>query len=124
MKQAQNAGALRTPCAFFSQAWTVNENNVEIVSEENVFGKDVWVRCKWTPGFSNNNMFTAEQFMDGTFSLKQPATILTRYSPKITPQCTVYRKGDPKPYEILSVAELEERHAWLEIKVQRKTQAR
>lgn len=123
MKQAQNAGALRTRCAFFSQTWTVNENNVETVSEENVFGAGVYVWCRWTDGLSNN-MFTAEQFLDGTYKLKQPATILMRYSPLVDPRCIVYKKGDPSPYEILSVANVEDRNAWLEIKVQRKTQAR
>jgi len=124
MKQAVNAGELRTDCAFFSQAWTVNANNIEVLSEENVFGKDAWVRCKWTPGFSNNNMVTSELMLDGTFQLKQPATIVTRFSPKITAQCVVYKKGEALPYEIVSVSDVEDRRAWLEIKVQRKVQAR
>ncbi len=43
-----------------------------------------------------------------------------RYTPLITTTCIIYRGTDPKPYEVISVNDVENRHAWLEVKVQRK----
>lgn len=50
----------------------------------------------------------------------EPATLTLRYTPLITTTCIIYRGTDPKPYEVISVNDVENRHAWLEVKVQRK----
>ena len=56
--------------------------------------------------------------------LREPATLTMRYSPKITEQCLVFKKGDSRPFEIVSIDNVEERNRWLELKVQRKVEAR
>ena len=52
--------------------------------------------------------------------MTEPATLTLRYTPLITTTCIIYRGTDPKPYEVISVNDIENRHAWLEVKVQRK----
>lgn len=47
-----------------------------------------------------------------------------RYSPLIDPAMLVYKGKDPRPYEIISLNNVEDRGKWLEIKVQRKGAAR
>ena len=56
--------------------------------------------------------------------LREPATLTMRYSPKIDSTLLAYRRGDPRPYEIVSVDNVEERGKWLEVQVQRKGAAR
>ena len=43
--------------------------------------------------------------------------------PKITTTCLIYRGEDPRPYEVVSLNDVEDRHAWLEVRVQRKAAA-
>ena len=47
-----------------------------------------------------------------------------RYSALIRPDCLIYKLGDPVPYEIISVNDVEDRHCWLEVKVRRMGAAR
>ena len=56
--------------------------------------------------------------------LRQPATLTMRYSPRIQPTMLVYKGRDPVPYEVVSVDDVEDRHRWLEVTVQRKGAAR
>ena len=50
----------------------------------------------------------------------EPATLTLRYTSKITTTCLIYRGGDPRPYEVISLNDVEDRHVWLEVRVQRK----
>ena len=56
--------------------------------------------------------------------MTEPATLTLRYTPKITTTCLIYRGSDPEPYEVISVNDVDNRHTWLEVKVQRKGAAK
>ena len=64
-------------------------------------------------------VFTAMQLQ-----VQEPATLTMRYSALIRPDCLIYKLGDPVPYEIISVNDVEDRHCWLEVKVRRMGAAR
>lgn len=70
------------------------------------------------------NAHGTEVFTGMQLQLREPATITMRYSPQIARTLIVYREDDPQPYEVISVDDVEGRHRWLEIKVQRKGAAR
>ena len=74
--------------------------------------------CKWV------NAYGGEVFAAMQAQVEEPATLTMRYSPLIRPDHLIYRVGDPAPYEIISVNDVERRHTWLEIKVQRRRAAR
>lgn len=74
--------------------------------------------CKWV------NAYGSEVFAAMQVQVQEPATLTMRYSPKIQPDQLIYKVGDPVPFEIISVNDVEERHSWLEVKVQRRRSAR
>lgn len=122
-KQAR-AGELRT-LVYFRRVvrGTDNEGYPRKDGEEPVFGRDDAgleraVHCKWV------NIHGTEVLSAMQLQLREPATLTMRYSPKIDNTLLVYKDQDPKPYEIISVDNVEDRGKWLEIKVQRKEAAR
>lgn len=123
MAKSASAGELRTRIYVRRTVKSVNGNGVPQEREESAFppgadgGERVW-HCKWVNAYGTEAM-TAMQLQ-----LQEPATLTMRYSPDIRPDCLVYRLGDPKPYEIVSVNDVEQRHTWLEVKVCRKRAAR
>ena len=70
------------------------------------------------------NAHGTEVYQSMNLDLREPATLTGRYSSLITPQCRITKVGDPEPYEIISIDDVENRHQWLEIKVQRMVSAR
>lgn len=116
MSKSANAGELRTPVKFMRVDRVVNKNSVPVETEVNVFGKSVLV--KWV------NAHGTDAFLAMQMQLREPATITMRYSPLINEQLLVYKGRDPEPYEVISIDNVEERGAWLEIKVQRRVAAR
>ena len=100
MSKFANPGELRTPVAFKHS-----------------------VRSTDGMGFPVNAHGT-EVFETMQLQLREPATLTMRYSPKITEQCLVFKNGDSRPFEIVSIDNVEERNRWLELKVQRKVEAR
>lgn len=117
MSKSANPGELRTPVRFVSPEVVV-ENGFPTGEGENVFGDGTSVRVKWVNAHGTD-VFAAMQLQ-----VKEPATLTCRYSPKIKPDCLVYRADDPDPYEIISIDNVEDRGVWLEIKVQRKEASR
>lgn len=119
-KQAQ-AGELRTRIYIRKTVKEVDGEGSQIKKEQSVFGPEeperVW-HCKWVNAYGTETM-TAMQFQ-----IQEPATLTMRYSPLIRPDCLIYKLGDPAPYEVVSVNDVEERHRWLEVKVQRREAAR
>jgi hypothetical protein len=118
-----NAGELRTPVYFKSVSRTTGTNGNTIPEEENVFGQDadkhdIPVRVKWV-NVHGTEVMTALQL-----KLREPAVITMRYSPLINRLLVVYKEDDPVPFEIISVDDVENRHKWMEINVQRKVPAR
>ena len=122
-KQART-GELRTRIYIRRLAKAVDAEGVAGgVREESVFapgpdGKErVW-HCKWVNAYGTEAM-TAMQLQ-----VREPATLTMRYSPRVQPDQLIYRVGDPVPYEIVSVNDVEDRRRWLEVKVHRKKAAR
>lgn len=119
-RQAQ-AGELRTRIYIRKTVKGTDAEGSAYVREESVFGPEeperVW-HCKWVNAYGTEAM-TAMQFQ-----IQEPATLTMRYSPLIRPDCLVYKLGDPVPYEIISVNDVEDRHRWLEVKIHRKEAAR
>jgi len=118
MSKSANAGELRTPVTFMTISRSTNENGYPDGSEVNIFGEGKTVKVKWVNAHGYETM-TAMQL-----GLREPATITMRYSPLINETLIVYRDKDTRPYEIISIDDVEQRHRWLEIKVQRKVPAR
>lgn len=118
MSKSANAGELRTPARFMRVDRESDDDAYSQEKEVNVFGEGKSIRVKWV------NAHGSDSFIALQMKLREPATITCRYSPKITVDLVVYRGNDPKPFEIISIDNVEERNQWLEIKVQRKVKAR
>jgi SPP1 family predicted phage head-tail adaptor len=115
MAKYANPGALRTPVRFIRIDRTNDADGYPTETEVDVFGAPVM--CAWV-NVHGNEVFTAMQM-----KLREPATLTTRYSPLINQKLLIYKGTDPDPYEVISIDDVEDRHAWLEIKVQRATEA-
>lgn len=118
MSKSANSGELRTPITVVSSSRTEDDEGFPVDTEVNVFGTGAVLMCKWV------NAHGTEAFTDMMLKLREPAVVTVRYSPLITRTCLIYRGSDPDPYEIISMDNVEERDAWLEIHVQRKEAAR
>ena len=118
MSKSANPGELRTPVQFKTVTSTIDDEGDPCEVETNVFGEGKNVYCKWV------NAHGTEVYMAMQQQLKEPATLTCRYSPLINETLLVYKGSDTKPYEIISVDNVEDRNAWLEITVQRKVPAR
>lgn len=118
MSKSANSGELRTPVYFkkISRGYTANRVPTEI--EENVFGEGTFVMAKWVNAHGTDALVAMQM------SMRDPATLTVRYSPKIDNRLIVYCGADPEPYEIVSIDNVEMRNQWLEIKVQRRLPAR
>jgi head-tail adaptor len=118
MAKRANAGELRTPIIVEELTEMQDVDGYPVRVWFNVFGRDNKYHVKWV------NVHGAEVYESMSLNLKEPATLTGRYSPLITPQCRITKVGDPEPYEIISIDDVENRHQWLEIKVQRMVSAR
>lgn len=124
MAKNANAGELRTRIYIRSVTKSSDADGVASEEEEtSVIGYDnqggeKMYHCKWV------NAYGTEVFSAMQLQIQESATLTMRYSPKIKPDQLVYRVGDPVPYEIISVNDVEERHTWLEVKVGRRGAAR
>lgn len=119
MSKAANAGELRTKVYFMKNERVKDAEGFFTDTEVNVFGENIPCMCKWV------NAHGYEVFQTMQLQIREPATITTRFSRKLLdPTLLVYKGADPKPYEIISIDNVEERSVWIEIKVQRKAGAR
>ncbi len=118
MSKSANAGELKTLVKIISVAHETDSEGFSNNTEKNVFGEGNAVFVKWV------NAHGSEAFVAMQMQLKEPATLTMRYSDKIKADCLVYKGNDPEPFEIISIDNVEERCAWLEIKVQRRVKAR
>lgn len=118
MSKSANAGELRTPVYFKRITRVTDTDGFPSESEVNIFGENSDVLVKWV------NIHGSEVFNALQTGIKEPATLTTRYHPEITNDLIVYKGTDPKPYEIISIDNVESRNTWLEIKVMRKSPAR
>lgn len=118
------AGELCARIYIHSVSKTVDKEGVSSEDEEtsaigyDVQGREVPYHCKWVNAYGSE-VFAARQML-----LKESATLTMRYSPKIKIDQLIYKAGDPDPWEIISINDVEERHQWLEVKVGRREAAR
>lgn len=123
MARQASAGELRTRLYVRKMVKGTDDDGIAREREESVFppaadgGERMW-HCKWV------NAYGSEVFIAMQAQVKEPATLTMRYSPLIQPDHLIYRVGDPVPYEIISINDVEARHTWLEIKVQRRRAAK
>lgn len=123
MARQAAVGELRTRLYIRKMVKKTDDEGNANEREESVFppgpdGKERMWHCKWVNAYGSE-VFTAMQAQ-----VQEPATLTMRYSKMIRPDHLIYRVGDPVPYEIISVNDVEERHTWLEIKVKRRRAAR
>lgn len=123
VSKSANAGELRTPVYFKEAVRRTDVDGFVSESEVNVFGQDsagndIPAMTKWV------NVHGTESFVAMQLMLRDPATITMRYSPLINEKLTVYNGTDTKPFEVISIDDVENRHVWLEIKVQRRVSAK
>ena len=90
----------------------------EATERVNILGEGAFRMCKWTNAWGSE-VYTARQA-----GVREPATLTLRFNSKITSTCIVYRGRDPHPYEVISLNDVEDRHVWLEIKVERMAAAK
>jgi len=124
MAKEARAGELRTRIYVRKSVKKTDADGVASGQKEvSVFAPDgqgrerVW-HCKWV------NAYGTEALTAMQLQIQEPATLTMRYSPAIQPDHLIYRIGDPVPFEIVSVNDVEERHRWLEVKVRRRKAAR
>ena len=118
MSKSANSGELRTPVYFKRVLRVTDKNGYPAETEVNVFGEGKCAFAKWV------NAHGTEAFLAMQMQLREPATVTVRYSPLINEKLLVYKGGDPAPYEVISIDNVEERDEWMEIHVQRKEAAR
>lgn len=114
------AGELRTRITVFDVPGgeELNENGYQVTEPVNVFGEGGSRMCKWVNAYGGE-VYTAKQL-----GVQEPATLTMRYTPKVTPTCLIYKGADKRPYEVIGVNDVEDRHVWLEVKVMRKAAAK
>ena len=119
MSKSANAGELRTKAYFKRiERGAPDADGYQPETECDVFG-GAPVMCKWANAHGNEVFLAMQQ------QLKDPATLTVRYSPLLDDvTLVVYHDGDPGPYEVISVDNVDQRCEWLEIKLHRKVGAR
>lgn len=125
MGKYANAGEMKTPVIVEAYTDEKTKNGYSKKVWKNVFGEGKTIRVKWT------NVHGTEVFEAMGLDLKQPATLKTRYSPLITEECRIIRAADRGKedqeslyYEVISIDDIDDAHVQLEIKIQRKRNAK
>ena len=118
MSKYANPGELRTPVVFKRVTRTVNANGFPEETETALYSGSQ-VRCKWVNAHGTEVWAQAQQ------EVRDRATLTLRYRPELTDVTLLaYRAGDSVPFEIVSCDDVENRHEWIELTVQRKVSAR
>jgi len=114
MSRSANPGELRTLVRFVRIVRTQDDENFYQETEEDV----LLCMAKW------QNVHGNEAFSEAMATLAEPATLTVRYWDGIRPELLVYKDGDTAPFEVISVDDVEDRHAWMEVHVKRQVPAR
>ena len=109
------AGEMRTKITIEVKKSGVDADGYPTEGWIDVFGKQAW--CKWV------NAHGAEIFDHMRLDLKDVATITMRYSALVNAECRIWRENDDKPYEIISIDNVDDARKFLEIKVKRMVKA-
>ncbi|MBD5098294.1 MAG: head-tail adaptor protein [Clostridiales bacterium] len=124
MARQARAGELRTRIYIHSVSRTTDSEGVSSAKTEtsaighDAHGREIMYHCKWV------NAYGSEVFSAKQLQLRESATLTMRYSPKIQIDQLIYKVGDPEPWEIISINDVENRQQWLEVKVGRREAAR
>ena len=65
------------------------------------------------------NAYGAEAITAASLQYDEAATVTVRYRPDINTACQVYRKGDKRPFRILSMDNVEDRNKFISLKIAR-----
>ena len=114
MAKSANAGELKTLIKITKQSAERNKNGYR--SNEDTL-PILTTYCKW------NNAFGNEAIEAFTKNLKEVATLTLRYNPLIDQECRIYKGADPKPFEIISIDNVDNANKWMEIKIKRMVNA-
>lgn len=113
MAKSTRAGELRTSIRVVTQRKSKDADGYMSGDE-----KEAWTGCcKWV------NAYGREVYDARQAGVEEPATLTLRYTGRIGLTSLVYREKDPRPYRVISVNDVENRHRWLEVKVERKVAA-
>jgi hypothetical protein len=118
MSKSANAGELRTAVQFFRVVRVTDDDGVSGEAEINIFGEGADVFVKWV------NAHGSEVFAAMQLQIREPATVTARWSPLYNERLIVRRHGEPEPYEVISVDNVEQRDTWCEMKLRRKQPAK
>ena len=114
---AKNAGELNTPVMFKKFTRTADNDGFPKEELENVF--DVPMMCSWV------NAHGQGAWLGMQLQLRDPAIITMRYSPKLmNNSLQIFKGGDDRPFEIISIDNIKERNEWIEMRIQRMESAR
>lgn len=117
MAKKTSIGAMRTKIKFYCVEITPNDNAVPQEIKTPVFASFVW--CNW------QNSHGKQVYEDLSLNLNEPATITMRFSSLINRKMVVQLENDSENlYEIISLDNVQQRNKWLEIKVQRRVNAK
>lgn len=108
---------LNTPLSFLRVTRKRDAEGYHTETETNLFGEGATIPCKWL------GQHGQEEERGDRSSATEPATVWLRWTPGITQQLRVRRTDDERPYEIVSAADVEDRHEWLELRVRRREAA-
>lgn len=119
MSKSANAGKLRTRIQIKRRTVVTNVNGFDDETYENVYGDSVYVYCKWV-GNHGSEVFSRDSYTE-----RRTATVTMRYS-QLADDGTlvVFRDGDPDPWEIVNVDNVNQRDEWLELSLEKRIQSR
>ena len=116
MAKSALAGEMRTRIVVKSLTVGIDEDGYPVERWDPIFTEPV--RCLWQNAHGN------EAYEAMRLDLKEAATLTMRYTPKIDVRCRIWRlpedpEDETKAFEIVSLDAVEQRGAFLELKVRR-----
>ena len=117
MAKSAGAGELRTKIIIEAKTGGRTSNGYSGEEWANVFPDGRAVFCKWV------NAYGSDVIEVRRAGLEEYATLTMRYTARLAPDCRITRAGERRPYEVISINDVEDRHVWLEVKVHRRGKA-
>ena len=117
MAKTASAGEMRTRITVKKLTDGIDADGYPTQTWDNVLTGNSVIRCKWVSAHGK------EVTENDRLGLGQIATVTMRYTPKITPRCRVWKEAetqtDANAWEVVSVNDPEDRHAFLELTLRR-----
>lgn len=119
MSKSANAGELRTLIQVKRRGVVTNDHGFDTETYENVYSDGQYVYCKWV-GNHGSEVFNRDSYTE-----RRSATVTMRYSPLADDgRLVVFLYGDPDPWEVVNVDNVEQRNKWLEFSVEKRIPSR